>query len=394
MLCPGQRPSSAGEGRGPDAAPCPLPPAFLPQLYRKRGQYLADIHWFYRKPDVPSSAVPRRAMLSDDPRQARWGKGGACWASPAGRRLRACAQPHRRQHHRPAPASPCSPLPARTRAQPPPAASPAHPLPLPLPTLCRCPCPPSAAAPAQPAPPACPPHPTPHLYCPQLLYTNDPHNIDAKFIRHPAHAWFLAGGDPEPAMRCGQGQYRHAPGALPPAPTRTGPPSCSADRRLPGWPAPWPPPFTAPPCPCLPPGPPPPTPFPLPPILPLPPAPPPPSPPQAHAAPPRHPGPPGVRQAAGPSIRCGRPRSGKGQPTVCTRGKRGRRRGSSGDAPRGGCAARGQWWLEGRRRQDVARRRLHASRPCVRQSVDAILRSCPALPCPALHWCVCRWSGC
>ncbi|EFN57773.1 hypothetical protein CHLNCDRAFT_143106, partial [Chlorella variabilis] len=37
--------------------------AMVEKLYRKRGQYLADIHWFYRKPDVPSSAVPRRAML-------------------------------------------------------------------------------------------------------------------------------------------------------------------------------------------------------------------------------------------------------------------------------------------------------------------------------------------
>lgn len=48
-----------------------------------------------------------------------------------------------------------------------------------------------------------PPHP--HL---QLLYTNDEHTVNARFIRHPAHAWFLHPADPQPTMRCGHAQQR------------------------------------------------------------------------------------------------------------------------------------------------------------------------------------------
>ncbi|KAL4859991.1 Peptidyl-prolyl cis-trans isomerase B [Chlorella vulgaris] len=42
-----------------------------------------------------------------------------------------------------------------------------------------------------------------------LLFTNDVHKVDAKFIRHPALAWFLPPAEPQPCMRCGSGQARH-----------------------------------------------------------------------------------------------------------------------------------------------------------------------------------------
>lgn len=67
---------------------------------------------------------------------------------------------------------------------------------------------PSRHALRRPAPPCAPTCTCPALACAQLLYTNDRHTVDARFIRHPAHAWFLRPADPEPTMRCGHGQQR------------------------------------------------------------------------------------------------------------------------------------------------------------------------------------------
>lgn len=51
--------------------------------------------------------------------------------------------------------------------------------------------------------------------CPQLIITNDAHEVDARFIRHPATAWFLAPLAPLPTMRCGAGEARWAALGLP-----------------------------------------------------------------------------------------------------------------------------------------------------------------------------------
>ncbi|PSC76373.1 hypothetical protein C2E20_0444 [Micractinium conductrix] len=51
----------------------------------------------------------------------------------------------------------------------------------------------------------------------ELVYTNDEHTVDVRFIRHPAQAWFLSAGDAAPRMRCSEGgtrHTRHRPGFL------------------------------------------------------------------------------------------------------------------------------------------------------------------------------------
>ena len=51
--------------------------------------------------------------------------------------------------------------------------------------------------------PACLPAPV------QLLFTNSAEeSTEAKFVRHPATAWFLRGGAPPPTMRCGAAHCR------------------------------------------------------------------------------------------------------------------------------------------------------------------------------------------
>lgn len=42
----------------------------------------------------------------------------------------------------------------------------------------------------------------------QLLFSNAEDTIEAKYIRHPAVAWFLPAGAEPPRMRCGTGPTR------------------------------------------------------------------------------------------------------------------------------------------------------------------------------------------
>lgn len=47
-----------------------------------------------------------------------------------------------------------------------------------------------------------------HRTAPQLLFSNAQDSIEAKYIRHPAAAWFLPAGTAPPRMRCGSGPAR------------------------------------------------------------------------------------------------------------------------------------------------------------------------------------------
>lgn len=42
----------------------------------------------------------------------------------------------------------------------------------------------------------------------ELLYSSHDDPSEAACVRHPARAWYLGRGDPEPSMRCGEGQAR------------------------------------------------------------------------------------------------------------------------------------------------------------------------------------------
>lgn len=48
----------------------------------------------------------------------------------------------------------------------------------------------------------------PHSMLLQLLFSNAEDTIEAKYIRHPAVAWFLPAGAEPPRMRCGTGPTR------------------------------------------------------------------------------------------------------------------------------------------------------------------------------------------